>query len=112
MGGRLTVLTGPSGVGKDTVLRERFARDPALEYRGPYTTRPPRPGAREGAAMWSGDEASRRRVAARRGAAHWAPVSARGGGRTLPRRAHRRAMSVRTLDWHSGSPSAIHRLEQ
>lgn len=46
--GRLVVLSGPSGVGKDTVLRELFRLEPQLRYSVSYTTRPPRPGERDG----------------------------------------------------------------
>ena len=46
--GRLVVLSGPSGVGKDTVLRELFRIDPQLRYSVSYTTRSPRPDERDG----------------------------------------------------------------
>ncbi|MGH7686937.1 MAG: guanylate kinase [Candidatus Dormibacteria bacterium] len=46
--GRLIVLSGPSGVGKDTVLRELFRLDPTLRYSVSYTTRPPRAGEQDG----------------------------------------------------------------
>ena len=46
--GRLVVLSGPSGVGKATVLRELFRLDPQLRYSVSYTTRPPRPDERDG----------------------------------------------------------------
>ena len=41
--GRLIVVSGPSGAGKTTVLKEVFARCPRLELSVSATTRPPRP---------------------------------------------------------------------
>jgi guanylate kinase len=46
--GLLIVISGPSGVGKDTVLRRLFEIAPDLEYSVSYTTRPPRPGEVDG----------------------------------------------------------------
>jgi guanylate kinase len=46
--GVLTVLSGPSGVGKDSVLHRVFELDPTLTYSVSYTTRPPRPGEVDG----------------------------------------------------------------
>ncbi|MGA9113937.1 MAG: guanylate kinase [Candidatus Dormiibacterota bacterium] len=55
--GRLIVLSGPSGVGKDTVLQELFRIAPWLHYSVSYTTRPPRPGEVDGVAYSFVDEA-------------------------------------------------------
>ncbi|ULP70738.1 Guanylate kinase [Nodularia sphaerocarpa UHCC 0038] len=42
--GRLIVLTGPSGVGKGTLMQEMLKRHPELYYSVSVTTRSPRPG--------------------------------------------------------------------
>ncbi|MGO8686958.1 MAG: guanylate kinase [Candidatus Dormibacteria bacterium] len=55
--GRLIVLSGPSGVGKDTVLQELFRIAPWLHYSISYTTRPARPGEVDGVAYSFVDEA-------------------------------------------------------
>ena len=56
MSGKCIVLSGPSGVGKDTVLHELFSRDPRLRYSISYTTRPPRPGEVDGVSYTFVDE--------------------------------------------------------
>ena len=45
---RLTVLSGPSGVGKGTLIRSLLERMPALRLSVSATTRPPRPGEQDG----------------------------------------------------------------
>ncbi len=46
--GRLIIVSGPSGAGKTTILREVMARAPRLTPSVSATTRPPRPGERDG----------------------------------------------------------------
>jgi guanylate kinase len=46
--GKLFVITGPSGVGKGTLIHELLKRVPGLELSVSATTRPPRPGERDG----------------------------------------------------------------
>ena len=46
--GWLFVITGPSGVGKGTLIRRLLERMPELELSVSATTRPPRPGERDG----------------------------------------------------------------
>ena len=62
MSGKCIVLSGPSGVGKDTVLHELFTRDPGLRYSISYTTRPPRPGEVDGVSYTFVDDESFRRL--------------------------------------------------
>ena len=42
--GLFIVISGPSGVGKDTLTHRLLGRDPTLRYSVSYTTRAPRPG--------------------------------------------------------------------
>ncbi len=44
----MLVVTGPSGVGKGTLIRALRAREPGLELSVSATTRPPRPGELDG----------------------------------------------------------------
>src|SRR3984957_4784691 len=46
---RVFVITGPSGVGKGTLIRGLMERLPQLELSVSATTRPPRPGEQDGA---------------------------------------------------------------
>jgi guanylate kinase len=48
MSGRLVIVSGPSGVGKDTVIEAWKRRDPKVERVVACCTRPHRPGEREG----------------------------------------------------------------
>jgi guanylate kinase len=79
----LIVLTGPSGVGKDTVLRELFALDPTLAYCVSYTTRPPRPGEVDGISYWFVDEPTFRAMIDRDEFFEWSTVYGELKGRTF-----------------------------
>lgn len=50
--GRLVILSGPSGVGKDTVIDAWKAQDPDVERVVAYTTREPRTGEVNGIDYW------------------------------------------------------------
>ncbi len=47
-GGRLFVVTAPSGAGKSSLIRAILQDDPTLKLSVSYTTRPPRPGEAQG----------------------------------------------------------------
>jgi guanylate kinase len=62
--GHVFVITGPSGVGKGTLIRGLLERVPGLELSVSATTRPPRPGERDGVDYhFLSDEGFDRRVA-------------------------------------------------
>ena len=62
--GHVFVITGPSGVGKGTLIRGLLERVPGLELSVSATTRPPRPGERDGVDYhFLGDDEFDRRVA-------------------------------------------------
>lgn len=46
--GKLIIVSGPSGSGKGTILKELFRKDPALRYSISATTRTPREGEENG----------------------------------------------------------------
>ncbi|HHF08751.1 MAG: guanylate kinase [Thermotogae bacterium] len=48
MRGTVFVVSGPSGAGKTSILREVLRRIPNLEFSVSYTTRPKRPGEKDG----------------------------------------------------------------
>ncbi|HSP65679.1 MAG TPA: guanylate kinase [Candidatus Deferrimicrobium sp.] len=72
--GRLIVLSGPSGVGKDTVLQELRQLDPSLRYSISYTTRRPRPGETDGVDYSFVGEPAFRSMAERGDFLEWAEV--------------------------------------
>ena len=49
MKGRLFVITAPSGAGKTSLIEALLHDDPSLKISTSYTTRPPRPGEKNGA---------------------------------------------------------------
>lgn len=72
--GRLVVISGPSGVGKDTVLQRLRCLDPSLRYSVSYTTRPPRPGETDGVHYTFVDQPTFAAMATRGEFLEWAEV--------------------------------------
>jgi guanylate kinase len=72
--GLLIVISGPSGVGKDTVLRRLFELAPQLKYSVSYTTRPPRPGEVDGHSYTFVGESEFLRLIEKREFLEWAKV--------------------------------------
>jgi guanylate kinase len=83
--GRLVVLSGPSGVGKDTVLRTLFDLEPSLRYSVSYTTRRPRPGEVDGVSYSFVDVATFRDMVDRGEFLEWANVHGNLYGTSLRR---------------------------
>ena len=81
--GRLIVITGPSGVGKDTVIRELFRLDPSLHYSVSFTTRPQRPAERNGVAYWFVDEGRFKEMIERGEFLEWSTVYGHLYGRSV-----------------------------
>lgn len=73
----LIVLTGPSGTGKSTILKDWFARDPRLAFSVSHTTRPARSGERDGVDYWFVDDATFDAMVADGEFAEWAHVHKR-----------------------------------
>ena len=78
--GLLTVVSGPSGVGKDTVLHEVFKLDPGLSYSVSFTTRQPRPGEVDGRDYSFVSDAEFDRMIASAELLEWEPVHSHRSG--------------------------------
>jgi len=83
--GRLVVISGPSGVGKDTVLRALFELESRLRYSVSYTTRAPRPGEVDGVSYSFVDEPTFMRMVERGEFLEWARVHGNLYGTSLQR---------------------------
>jgi len=81
--GRLIVLTGPSGVGKDTVLREAVHPRPVARVLRLVHDRPPRPGEIEGVSYFFVDEEAFRAMIDRGEFFEWSTVYGELKGRTF-----------------------------
>jgi guanylate kinase len=84
--GDLTVISGPSGVGKGTVVHALASAHPEVWISVSATTRPPRPGEVEGVDYFFVDDAAFDRLIASNGLLEWALVhsSARYGTPSAP----------------------------
>jgi guanylate kinase len=82
----VTVLSGPSGVGKGTVVKALADAHPQVWVSVSATTRPPRPGERDGVDYHFVDDAEFDRLIATDGLLEWASVhgSARYGTPSAP----------------------------
>ncbi|RNL86399.1 guanylate kinase [Halostreptopolyspora alba] len=69
---RLIVLSGPSGVGKSTVVRKLRQRQPEVWLSVSVTTRPPRPGETEGVEYYFTSDAEFDRMVAEGELLEWA----------------------------------------
>lgn len=78
--GALYVLSGPSGVGKSTLRARLLARIERLSYSVSCTTRPPRPGEREGRDYHFVSEEAFQGLIARGAFLEWARVFGHGYG--------------------------------
>ncbi|MFN2465293.1 MAG: guanylate kinase [Candidatus Dormibacteria bacterium] len=78
--GLLTVVSGPSGVGKDTVIGRLFELDPSLSYSVSYTTRQPRPGEVDGTDYSFVADAEFDRMIAAAELLEWEPVHSHRSG--------------------------------
>lgn len=72
--GRLFVISGPSGVGKGTVVRAILEARPDIRFAVSYTTRAPRPGEVDGVHYRFVDEATFDAIADAGGFLEWARV--------------------------------------
>ena len=77
MSGDVTVISGPTAVGKGTVVRALKARHPAVWVSVSATTRPPRPGEVDGEHYWFVSSAAFDELEASDGLLEWAVVHGR-----------------------------------
>lgn len=77
MSGDVTVISGPTAVGKGTVVRALKQRHPAVWVSVSATTRPPRPGEADGQHYWFVSDAAFDDLLARDGLLEWAVVHGR-----------------------------------
>lgn len=72
--GSIIVISAPSGAGKSTLVRQLLASLPDLKFSVSYTTRPPRPGERNGREYFFVSRERFRRMIAAREFVEWADV--------------------------------------
>jgi len=72
MANRVFIVSGPSGVGKSSIIREVLARRPSVHTTVSTTTRPPRPGEQDGVAYHFVDTATFERMIAAGDFLEWA----------------------------------------
>jgi guanylate kinase len=103
--GILVIISSPSGAGKTTLARRLLAEFAALEFSVSYTTRPPRPGERDGVDYHFVNAVSFDRMIREGAFAEWAEVHGNryGTAREVVERALAEARDVVfDVDWQGG----------
>jgi guanylate kinase len=110
--GTLLVVSAPSGAGKTTLCKRLLAEVPAIEFSVSHTTRPPRPGERNGADYHFVDRARFEALAAAGDFLEWATVGGELYGTTSAavRQARDRGRDV-LLDIDTQGAAAVRRVE-
>lgn len=110
---KLFIVTGPSGVGKNTLMERAFAEIPDLKAAVSHTTRAPRPGERDGVEYHYVSHDQFTELVAEDAFLEWAEVFGNRYGITLKETEHWTQQGTHVLvdlDWQ-GAAAAAERLD-